>query len=219
MRVGTRVSDDMTFLKKEDHPHACGDKTTTVAPSFVKIGSSPCVWGQATKSALLAKGDRIIPMRVGTSTPLPPQVHGNKDHPHACGDKFVSLYTLKPLMGSSPCVWGQDTLTSTATTALRIIPMRVGTSSVPLSALLCGRDHPHACGDKDKKSLVRVAALGSSPCVWGQEAHSRKLDLYKRIIPMRVGTRTATGTDMRTDKDHPHACGDKTLSSNPLIAR
>ncbi len=26
---------------------------------------------------------------------------------------------------------------------------------------------------------------------------------------MRVGTRTATGTDTRTDKDHPHACGDK----------
>ena len=25
-RMGTRVSDDMTFLKKEDHPHAYGDK-------------------------------------------------------------------------------------------------------------------------------------------------------------------------------------------------
>ena len=33
-RVGTRVSDDMTFLKKEDHPHACGDKPTAVILSY-----------------------------------------------------------------------------------------------------------------------------------------------------------------------------------------
>ena len=34
---------------------------------------------------------------------------------------------------------------------------------------------------------------------------------------MRVGTRTATGTDTRTDKDHPHACGDK-MRSKPRFA-
>ena len=46
-RMGTRVSDDMTFLKKEDHPHAYGDKLVRLAVLFVILGSSPRVWGQA----------------------------------------------------------------------------------------------------------------------------------------------------------------------------
>ena len=45
--------------------------------------------------------------------------------------------------------------------------------------------------------------------MWGQAvAHGQILPL-RGIIPTRVGTRSATGTDTRTDKDHPHACGDK----------
>ena len=45
-RVGTSVSDDMTFLKKEDHPHACGDKFHDALFSNSDEGSSPRVWGQ-----------------------------------------------------------------------------------------------------------------------------------------------------------------------------
>ena len=91
MRVGTSIAKHTRTQYKKDHPHACGDKTTTVAPSFVKIGSSPCVWGQETGGASTAKCNRIIPMRVGTSNTQLINCCKYKDHPHACGDKTKEI--------------------------------------------------------------------------------------------------------------------------------
>ena len=48
-RVGTRLSDILLVVKIEDHPHACGDKQKVIILCFVKIGSSPRVWGQEVK--------------------------------------------------------------------------------------------------------------------------------------------------------------------------
>ena len=45
--------------------------------------------------------------------------------------------------------------------------------------------------------------------MWGQASTTIVGISAIGIIPTRVGTRSATGTDTRTDKDHPHACGDK----------
>ena len=89
--------------------------------------------------------------------------------------------------------------------------MRVGTSKAYKMPLILKGDHPHACGDKAMADIISYGSLGSSPCVWGQATLRRVACKAFRIIPMRVGTRSATGTDMRTDKDHPHACGDKPL--------
>ena len=85
-RVGTSVSDDMTFLKKEDHPHACGDKFHDALFSNSE-GSSPRVWGQAEKMNLKNLQKRIIPTRVGTSDMGVISCRPSRDHPHACGDK------------------------------------------------------------------------------------------------------------------------------------
>ena len=51
-------------------------------------------------------------MRVGTSINQAVNDYRNKDHPHACGDKFPFRWRLNTTMGSSPCVWGQDTKVS-----------------------------------------------------------------------------------------------------------
>ena len=50
-------------------------------------GSSPCVWGQADGLLFVAMPSGIIPMRVGTRSPLSFAVAFCEDHPHACGDK------------------------------------------------------------------------------------------------------------------------------------
>ena len=88
MRVGTRELESEVKKREEDHPHACGDKKTTIGGCCVAEGSSPCVWGQATLKLLADDCAR--------------------DHPHACGDKPVSDIAIKSSGGSSPCVWGQE---------------------------------------------------------------------------------------------------------------
>ena len=71
-------------------------------------------------------------MRVGTSDVNNGVIIYNKDHPHACGDKPLPSRISSGLVGSSPCVWGQDDLLNPVTKDYRIIPMRVGTRSLPL---------------------------------------------------------------------------------------
>ena len=86
-RVGTSDEELMNELKKRDHPHACGDKSSITALVASSMGSSPRVWGQATERLFCRllegssprvwgqaivydnnKANRgIIPTRVGTS--------------------------------------------------------------------------------------------------------------------------------------------------------
>ena len=46
MRVGTRNGNVIPAFTDWDHPHACGDKTLKKGIQTVRLGSSPCVWGQ-----------------------------------------------------------------------------------------------------------------------------------------------------------------------------
>ena len=48
-------------------------------------------------------------------------------------------------------MWGQETVNSNVAPVDRIIPTRVGTSTVPIVVKISGEDHPHACGDKTKE--------------------------------------------------------------------
>ena len=65
-RVGT--SDWVTHRidKWEDHPHACGDKSTGYGCVYAEKGSSPRVWGQVEYTGERHAGGGIIPTRVGT---------------------------------------------------------------------------------------------------------------------------------------------------------
>ena len=85
------------------------------------------MWGQDLCFTNLCNGLRIIPTRVGTSVDLLPFCCHIKDHPHACGDKFLFANLATLIIGSSPRVWGQEPLEVQLTNGYRIIPTRVGT--------------------------------------------------------------------------------------------
>ena len=113
------------------------------------------------------------------------------------------------IRGSSPCVWGQEQQQAQIQEQIRIIPMRVGTSCTSFCYRAVTQDHPHACGDKRRKSLTSPSTLGSSPCVWGQVPVQIYSLCGSRIIPMRVGTSFDHAQRQLGVWDHPHACGDK----------
>ena len=71
------------------------------------------------------------------------------------------------------------------------------------------KDHPHACGDKERPTPDIDINKGSSPRVWGQVAVRDDDVVHGGIIPTRMGT--SDWVTHRLDKweDHPHAYGDK----------
>ena len=85
------------------------------------------MWGQVFDifSAAIATG--IIRTRVGTRTADYSSDALSRDHPHACGDKLQYTAESGSDRGSSPRVWGQESLLSTGYSDFRIIPTRVGT--------------------------------------------------------------------------------------------
>ena len=126
------------------------------------------MWGQDAEGILYCDHAGIIPMRVGTSANTGNCSAATNNHPHACGDKRNIVLPLRTVIGSSPCVWGQDSYMDDIINGTRIIPMRVGTRFFLFSQTLFGGDHPHACGDKCGVACVNTNRRGSSPCVWGQ---------------------------------------------------
>ena len=112
-------------------------------------------------------------------------------------------------------MWGQDCLYSFDNFFHRIIPTRVGTRRKHNTQYRQREDHPHACGDKLARSRPRHPRRGSSPRVWGQVIFVLPSLYILRIIPTRVGTRIFSFPILTVIKDHPHACGDKSL---PLLS-
>ena len=86
-RVGTRSIDSVHHHSREDHPHACGDKSTAQFFLRPRVGSSPRVWGQGPPIWTTFLFSRIIPTRVGTRCSNCYKIKKLQDHPHACGDK------------------------------------------------------------------------------------------------------------------------------------
>ena len=78
------------------------------------------------------------------------------------------------------------------------------------------QDHPHACGDKSIDTPATFVVRGSSPRVWGQDRVILPFSCSILIIPPRVGTSHIVNSIHILLPDHPHACGDKTLSSKSL---
>ena len=187
-RVGTSLNMFVPSSTIQDHPHACGDKFKGYSTRCHFVGSSPRVWGQVMNILQNAQPIRIIPTRVGTSLLHRLLSVRHRDHPHACGDKFLLIKRCLYKLGSSPRVWGQAQLSIGFLIPLRIIPTRVGTRLSPMIVRKHLQDHPHACGDKRYSAICFASYQGSSPRVWGQAAIKMALGSADRIIPTRVGT-------------------------------
>ena len=125
---------------------------------------------------------------MGTRLSIHSMWKSSKDHPHAYGDKNRFFLIPEKITGSSPRVWGQGKYRKKSALELRIIPTRMGTSSVCVSFRCKLQDHPHAYGDKQHRTNVKQKAKGSSPRVWGQVYKSQPYEHSHRIIPTRMGT-------------------------------
>ena len=154
---------------------------------------------------------------MGTRSATGTDTRTDKDHPHACGDKFTARLLSANQMGSSPRVWGQESAVKICYRRFGIIPTRVGTSYDFLNLRGYKRDHPHACGDKAQAQQAVHRIAGSSPHVWGQVVSLGQLSHIAWIIPTRVGTSGSYRKIPGIAWDHPHACGDKVVADDVSV--
>ena len=131
-----------------DHPHAYGDKGVFSRKKLIAIGSSPRVWGQVSYLIVDPISIGIIPTRMGTSQACLCRYGKEEDHPHAYGDKYLTLLCISLSKGSSPRVWGQVAVRDDDVVHGGIIPTRMGTSTPQNYRGFLLEDHPHAYGDK-----------------------------------------------------------------------
>ena len=107
------------------------------------LGSSPRVWGQAPYGLCRSFRFRIIPTRMGTRWLAVINQAVNEDHPHAYGDKYKKVFGRDDIKGSSPRVWGQETIIQISQKGCRIIPTRMGTSRSMGLTHSPTQDHTH----------------------------------------------------------------------------
>ena len=131
-----------------DHPHAYGDKEKNIIEELDEEGSSPRVWGQAISVKISPQMAGIIPTRMGTRHSRRSMPLCRWDHPHAYGDKKLTLKNCRFCPGSSPRVWGQAYAWCRLGSENGIIPTRMGTRFLLNFMLSQDKDHPHAYGDK-----------------------------------------------------------------------
>ena len=146
------------------------------------------MWGQEILKNLGYATAGIIPTRVGTRLRLFNLNNIKQDHPHACGDKRFTIFSVNSETGSSPRVWGQVLFFFVLLFTCGIIPTRVGTRNIKIANNVLYKDHPHACGDKNISYASLKSLTGSSPRVWGQVCKTSAKLNELRIIPTRVGT-------------------------------
>ena len=180
-------------------------------------GSSPRVWGIQQLESDERQRLRFIPTRVGNTVSRLRHFSPRSVHPHACGEYDKQAGRRLVPYGSSPRVWGIQSLCRMGEPLARFIPTRVGNTQ-RWHGLGCYHPvHPHACGEYRLKRQREHHQRGSSPRVWGILQSRRGGVPRWRFIPTRVGNTMLARTCRHQPAVHPHACGE--YACNPTIGR
>ena len=194
--VGNGISQLGELRTPAVHPHACGERPISGRSGCMYSGSSPRMWGTVLHRCQEPNKLRFIPTHVGNGVAMPCSALTVTVHPHACGERLAILHFNRQANGSSPRMWGTGRRDAFAEDAPRFIPTHVGNGSSVRASCSPIAVHPHACGERQGRSIPRRIIVGSSPRMWGTVFSSRYPTLTLRFIPTHVGNgvvKTATG--------------------------
>ncbi len=153
-RVGKMICPQWQKTRTKDHPHACGENYPSQAVGPCALGPSPRVWGKFNEFFAADYYRWTIPTRVGKICYAARVARRAKDHPHACGENSHATPSRLASRGPSPRVWGKLSAGGTIVGRPRTIPTRVGKISSPEIFLRVFSDHPHACGENQRRAAV-----------------------------------------------------------------
>ena len=209
--AGKSITAYLNCSLKGDHPRACGEKPHTFDFAFVETGSPPRMRGKAARYAGPLPCQRITPAHAGKRGCSRSARRIRRDHPRACGEKCaISLVTIgKP--GSPPRMRGKVQSNRQAIPGAGITPAHAGKSPEQKNHQRQNRDHPRACGEKCKMEEQTLNELGSPPRMRGKAEKAYCGHFPGGITPAHAGKRSQERQDPVERRDHPRACGEKSI--------
>ena len=210
-RAGKTPLEYQRFRVGTAHPRACGENTTSAAPSALPRGSSPRVRGKHPDGLSRWLGARLIPARAGKTRLHKMHVLTIQAHPRACGENFTKRDRPHMSNGSSPRVRGKQPRAVRAVGRCRLIPARAGKTRRVGHPRPPSPAHPRACGENKCMSLQSTRSVGSSPRVRGKRTAPEGGLPRCRLIPARAGKTFAGAPYDPRFKAHPRACGENWL--------
>ena len=152
---------------------------------------------------------RITPAHAGKSSTPSGIPRPGKDHPRACGEKFLLQVVFPVQAGSPPRMRGKVVHQGFQNLHPGITPAHAGKSLGCWRPRAVQRDHPRACGEKQHSLTGTGRIAGSPPRMRGKGTGCRALWVLLGITPAHAGKRACLGLVLGADKDHPRACGEK----------
>ncbi len=190
-----------------------------VAPYCTTTDPSPRMWGKRLGLGLVLRPRRTIPTHVGKTETCPCGQRTSPDHPHACGENRIAGNLRFALDGPSPRMWGKLLLCIFFGTLGRTIPTHVGKTAARISPRHFLSDHPHACGENNRKDSAGTSYRGPSPRMWGKQLGHKPSLPPPRTIPTHVGKTGWRQAGAKNLADHPHACGENQPHTAPALDR
>ena len=111
---------------RKDHPRVCGEKSLQQITKFSERGSPPRMRGKENTTEKTEKRARITPAYAGKSRSFLSVSVCRKDHPRVCGEKFLTSYQKRKVLGSPPRMRGKASPNCSLTIVLGITPAYAG---------------------------------------------------------------------------------------------
>ena len=198
---------------RQDHPHVCGENLSFPALSGQLLGSPPRMWGEFSYLKNGGYSPRITPTYVGRIVCQSRARRCKRDHPHVCGENRYHLAMNANALGSPPRMWGEFLPSISNAVHSRITPTYVGRICNPCAECGLPRDHPHVCGENPSLLMPILWCPGSPPRMWGESIGKLLDEKVCGITPTYVGRIQGAWLRERTEKDHPHVCGENLIST------
>ena len=134
------------MVRVRNNPHLRGVNYNVTKEEFMTDGSSPLAWGQHAAMLCGAGGERVIPIRVGSTSHNHRNQSGDPGHPHSRGVNTLLMKPCAACGGSSPLAWGQRRGRRGDLYPFRVIPTRVGSTAHRRERQVTKAGHLHSRG-------------------------------------------------------------------------
>ena len=209
----------------------CGEKSFRICIRISDFISPPRVRGKEVCPAEVCPAEDITPACAGKRVQFVDRAAHLRDHPRVCGEKSTPQASFIFAEGSPPRVRGKEYRPVYSRMTFGITPACAGKSSLCSRYLIMSDNHPRVCGEKFPTELIFSIDKGSPPRVRGK-ANAFATDSWEvritpacagksqpvqvrragdGITPARAGKSLTLSSSVVSSKDHPRACGEKTL--------
>ena len=165
---GKRTLREISFQTCSEHPRACGENYNPDSLLNQMGGTSPRMRGKRFSSLTGTRKQGNIPAHAGKTRLFSDAERSDAEHPRACGENWVFIFSTGHFSGTSPRMRGKPNSSRQANSDIRNIPAHAGKTLGSPAGVWSRWEHPRACGENDTEGGAWFTVLGTSPRMRGK---------------------------------------------------